>query len=46
MFGYVVTNLKRSRILNIKIGTLQPGEYRKIVGPELEELFQTIGLGK
>lgn len=46
MFDYVVTNLKRSRILNVKLGSLQPGEYRKIAGQELEELFQAIGLGK
>jgi 23S rRNA pseudouridine2604 synthase len=33
--GYVVRDLKRVRILNIKLGRLKPNEYREIVGPEL-----------
>lgn len=36
--GYNVTSLTRIRIMNIKLGDLQPGEMRKINKKELEEL--------
>ncbi len=39
-----VTDLKRSRILNIKLGTLKAGELRTIEGPELETFLVSLGL--
>lgn len=36
--GYHVTALKRVRIMNIKLGTLAPGEYREISPEEWKEL--------
>lgn len=39
-FGYRVRALKRTRVLNITLGDLKPGEYRLIEGNELKELYQ------
>lgn len=39
---YHVMNLKRMRIMNIKLGTLKRGEYRELAGEELEELFHML----
>lgn len=36
--GYRVRSLKRTRVMNIKLGDLQVGQYREITGRELEEL--------
>ncbi len=41
--GYQVTQLKRMRIMNIKIDKLQPGKYREVTGEELEELYRLAG---
>ena len=38
--GYQVTQLKRLRIMNIKLEKLVPGKYREITGAELEELYR------
>lgn len=43
--GYEVVELKRVRILNIKLIDLGPGRYRKIVGAELETFLENLGLG-
>ena len=40
--GYRVTELKRVRIMNIELGKLKPGEYRKITDAELNELYEMI----
>ena len=40
--GYQVTELKRVRILNIELGSLKPGEYRKLTDAELNELYELI----
>lgn len=37
--GYKVESLKRVRVMNITLGTLKSGEYRRITGEELEELY-------
>lgn len=37
--GYNVLNLKRIRIINVKLGNLKPGCIRKITGEELEVLY-------
>jgi 23S rRNA pseudouridine2604 synthase len=42
--GYQVQSLKRNRILNIKLGTLKPNQYRKITGPELTEFLKALGI--
>lgn len=42
--GYQVNQLKRVRVVNILLGKLKSGEYREIVGEELEKLYQTVGL--
>lgn len=39
-----VLDLKRTRILNIKLGTLKAGGARRIEGAELEEFLSLIGL--
>ncbi len=36
--GYVVTELQRVRIMNIKLGSLKRGKYRSFSGSELSEL--------
>lgn len=38
--GCRVKGLVRVRIMNIKLGTLKPGEYRKLEGQELKELYE------
>ena len=40
--GYKVTELKRVRIMNIELGNLKPGEYRKLPNAELNELHEII----
>lgn len=39
--GYRVRTLKRVRIMNIVLGDLKPGEYRKVEGEELE-MFRSL----
>jgi 23S rRNA pseudouridine2604 synthase len=39
-----VSELQRTRILNIKLGKLSAGEYRPIDGEELAELLRQLGL--
>ncbi|MEE7548049.1 pseudouridine synthase [Xanthomonas sp. Kuri4-1] len=38
-FGYRVTQLRRVRIDNIKIGALKPGQWRNLTDPELRALL-------
>lgn len=40
--GYRVRELKRVRIMNIRLGSLRPGEYRKVTEAEMEELYDRI----
>jgi len=42
--GYQVLELKRLRIMNIKLGDLKDGAYREIVGDELADLKKSTGL--
>jgi len=39
-----VTDLKRTRVLNIKLGKLNAGEFRAIEGKELETFLKELGL--
>lgn len=42
--GWEVIDLKRIRIMSIKLGTLGSGQQRKIVDKELEELLKSLGI--
>jgi 23S rRNA pseudouridine2604 synthase len=41
-FGYEVTKLKRVRIMNIALGNLKLGEWRKLTPSQLTEINQAI----
>ena len=41
-FGYRVEELQRIRIMNINLGDLKPGEYRKVLEKEYKELEKLI----
>jgi len=41
-FGYKVTKLERIRVMNIELGDLKPGEYRKVTEEEIRELYELI----
>ena len=40
--GYEVKERRRVRIMNIELGNLKPGEYRKVTDQELNELYELI----
>ncbi len=40
--GYKVTNLKRVRVMNIELGNLKSGEYRKVTEEEIAKLYELI----
>lgn len=42
--GYQVQSLKRTRIVNIKLGKLKPNQLRKIQGLELKEFLQMLNV--
>ncbi|MDE7358498.1 MAG: pseudouridine synthase, partial [Lachnospiraceae bacterium] len=42
--GCRVKSLKRTRVINIRLEKLKPGEYRELTGKEREELYQLCGL--
>jgi len=42
--GFQVTDLKRVRIMNIKLGHMQENTIRKIKGEELDEFLQDLGV--
>ena len=41
-FGYEVKDLVRIRIMNIRLGSLKEGAYRKLTDEELEELYEML----
>lgn len=41
-FGYEVKDLVRIRIMNIRLGSLKEGAYRKLTDKELEELYEML----
>lgn len=43
-WGYTVADLKRIRVMNIALGSLQAGQYRIIKGQELKEFLKGLGL--
>ena len=42
--GWEVVDLKRTRVMNIKLGSLGLGQQRKIQGKELEEFLKSLGM--
>ena len=42
--GYKVVSLKRTRVVNIELGTLKPGEYRELTDAEKTALYKECGL--
>lgn len=40
--GFKVVKLKRLRVLNIRLGELEPGKWRRVTQEEQEELFRRI----
>jgi len=44
VFGYEVVDLKRVRILNIQLGNLHSGQFRKIAGEELRQFLSSLQL--
>lgn len=40
--GYEVKELRRTRIMNIELGGLKPGQYRKLTDEELDGLYEQI----
>ncbi|MGG1575157.1 pseudouridine synthase [Fictibacillus sp. NRS-1165] len=43
-FGYTVTRLERIRVMNIELGELPRGEWRKLTAIEVEELGGRLGI--
>lgn len=40
--GYQVTRLKRTRIMNVELGSLKPGAVRELKEQELKELYERV----
>ena len=40
--GYEVKELKRIRVVNIELAKLKKGEYRQILGAELQALYDVV----
>ncbi len=42
--GYVVLDIKRTRIMNILLGSIKPGQFRAIKGAELKQFLSSLGM--
>lgn len=42
--GYEVKGIKRTRVVNVELANLKPGEYRIIQGEELQQLYEACGI--
>lgn len=42
--GYEVVSLKRTRVMNIELAELKPGEYRELTDRELNVLYEDCGI--
>lgn len=40
--GYEVTKLKRSRIMNVQLGNLKPGQWRDLTDAEMKEITEAV----
>jgi 23S rRNA pseudouridine2604 synthase len=45
-FGFRVVTLQRVRVMNIKLGKLKVGTWRKITEQEIQELYKLVAQGK
>ncbi len=45
-FGFTVADLKRTRIMNIKLGNLGIGKQREILGMELKNFLEKLSIGE
>ncbi len=43
-WGYTIADLKRVRVMNVRLDTLQAGQWRNIQGLELKEFLKGLGL--
>lgn len=43
-FGYKVTSLRRDRVVNVELKGLRSGQYRKLQGEELAQLYELCGM--
>lgn len=43
-FGMSATSLKRVRVMNVKLGTLKPNEFRPLAGAELATFLESLGI--
>ncbi|MBP8030505.1 MAG: 23S rRNA pseudouridine(2604) synthase RluF, partial [Pseudomonadales bacterium] len=41
-FGYTVTKLKRTRIMNVQLGVLKPGQWRDLTRDEMAEIHEAV----
>ena len=41
-FGYNVKSLRRIRIMNLKLGSLKPGQWREVTKAEFDELMKQL----
>jgi 23S rRNA pseudouridine2604 synthase len=42
--GYEVVSLKRTRVIDVKLANLKPGEYRELTETEKKSLYHKCGL--
>jgi 23S rRNA pseudouridine2604 synthase len=42
--GHEVVFLKRVRVLNVLLGSMKPGQQRRVTGEELENLYRLAGM--
>lgn len=45
-FGYTVTRLKRTRIMNVELGSLKPGQWRDLTRDEMAEINKAVADSK
>ena len=44
VLGYTISDLKRARIMNIKLNSTLQGDFREIKGKELNIFLKSLGL--
>lgn len=44
--GYMVKEIKRTRVMNVQLANLKPGEYRIIQEEELQQLYKECGMNR
>lgn len=43
--GYEVASLKRTRVIDVNLANLKPGEYRELTSEEMKSLYSACGVG-